>query len=306
MADAGLDGLGEVQLSNLPLRGGVCLKPQHYQDILGSLPDVGWFEIHAENYLGAGGAPLHNLEKICQHYPLSIHGVGMSIGSADGIDKDHLKRVAALVNRFQPASFSEHLAWSTHDNVFYSDLLPVPYNRLVEDIVCEHIDLVQSTMKRQMLLENPSNYLTLESSTMEETEFLQNIIRRTGCGLLLDVNNVYVSAQNCGYSARDYISAVGIEHVGEIHLAGHSQDDSVAEEILLIDAHDREVAQQVWSLFEYTLELGGAQPSLIEWDSSVPEFEILMGEMQKADNAASGAANGTTIEIGKKVRATTQ
>ncbi len=302
LADAGLDGLGEVQLSNLPLRGGVCLKPQHYQDILGSLPDVGWFEIHAENYLGAGGAPLHNLEKICQHYPLSIHGVGMSIGSADGIDKDHLKRVAALVNRFQPASFSEHLAWSTHDNVFYSDLLPVPYNRLVEDIVCEHIDLVQSTMKRQMLLENPSNYLTLESSTMEETEFLQNIIRRTGCGLLLDVNNVYVSAQNCGYSARDYISAVGIEHVGEIHLAGHSQDDSVAEEILLIDAHDREVAQQVWSLFEYTLALGGAQPSLIEWDNSVPEFEILMGEMQKADSTASG----TAIETGKKVRATTR
>jgi len=296
LADAGSGELINLQLSSLPSRGGVCLKPQHYQDILTGLPDVGWFEIHAENYLGDGGAPLHNLEKICEHYPLSIHGVGLSIGSADGIDKNHLKRVAALVNRFQPASFSEHLAWSTHDNVFYSDLLPVPYNRHVEDIVCEHIDLVQSTMNRQMLLENPSNYLTLESSTMEETEFLRNVIRRTGCGLLLDVNNVYVSAQNCGYSARDYISAVGIERVGEIHLAGHSEDNSVPEEVLLIDAHDREVAQQVWSLFEYTLKLGGPRPSLIEWDNSVPEFEVLMGEMQKADSAANAT--------GKKARAT--
>jgi len=298
LADAGCSGLNKARLSNLPRRGGVCLKPQHFQGILDSLPDVGWFEVHAENYLGAGGAPLHNLEKICEHYPLSIHGVGMSIGSADGIDKNHLKRVASLVERFQPASFSEHLAWSTHDNVFYSDLLPVPYNRAVEDIVCEHIDIVQTTMNRQMLLENPSNYLTLESSTMEETEFLRNVVHRTGCGLLLDVNNVYVSAQNCGYSARDFISEVGIEHVGEIHLAGHSEDNSIPEEILLIDAHDREVAQQVWSLFEYALELGGVRPSLIEWDNAVPEFEVLMGEMQKADLAAN--------ERGKKVRATAQ
>lgn len=294
-ADAG-SGLSKTRLSSLPPRGGVCLKPQHYQGILNGQPDVGWFEIHAENYLGDGGAPLHYLEKICQHYALSIHGVGMSIGSADGIDKNHLKRVAALVDRFQPDSFSEHLAWSTHDNVFYSDLLPVPYNQLVEDIVCEHIDIVQSTMNRQMLLENPSNYLTLESSTMQETEFLRNVVRRTGCGLLLDVNNVYVSAQNCGYSAREYVSAVGLEHVGEIHLAGHSEDNSVPEEVLLIDAHDREVAEQVWSLFEYTLELGGARPSLIEWDNAVPEFEILFAEMQKADTAARAT--------GKKVRAT--
>ena len=289
-------GCNKTRMSSLPLRGGVCLKAQHYQDILQTLPDVGWFEIHAENYLGAGGAPLHYLEKIREHYALSIHGVGMSIGSADGIDKSHLKRVASLVDRFQPDSFSEHLAWSTHDNEFYSDLLPVPYSQSVEDIVCEHIDIVQSAMNRQMLLENPSNYQTLESSTMDETEFLQNVIRRTGCGLLLDVNNIYISAQNCGYSAQEYIDAVGVKHIGEIHLAGHSQDSTVAEEILLIDAHDREVADQVWALFEYTLELGGARPSLIEWDNSVPEFEVLMGEMQKADLAAN--------EIGKKVRAT--
>ena len=190
LADAVAGAQNQCRLSDLPRRGGVCLKPQHYQDILRTMPDVGWFEIHAENYLGAGGAPLHYLEKICEHYALSIHGVGLSIGSADGIDENHLKRVAALVDRFQPNSFSEHLAWSTHDNVFYSDLLPVPYNRLVEDIVCQHIDMIQSTMNRQMLLENPSNYLTLESSTMEETEFLGNVVRRTGCGLLLDVNNV--------------------------------------------------------------------------------------------------------------------
>ncbi len=281
--------------SCLPRRGGVCLKPQHYDEILKQSPDVGWFEVHAENYLGAGGPPLRYLELIRRDYPLSVHGVGMSIGSADGLDARHLQRVAALVDRFEPESFSEHLAWSTHDSEFFSDLLPVPYNKAVEDLVCEHIDLVQTTLKRQMLLENPSNYLSLENSTMSETAFLNNIVRRTGCGLLLDVNNVYVSAINCDYSAEEYINELPLDCVGEIHLAGHATDNSDPDELLLIDAHDREVADQVWSLFEYTLSHSGPRPSLIEWDASIPSLTTLLAEMHKADSAANIVAGDANV-----------
>lgn len=271
-------------LTSLPRRAGVCLKPQHYAEILEHRPDVGWFEVHAENYLGAGGPPLHYLEKIRQQYALSIHGVGMSIGSADGIDAHHLKRVAALVERFEPQSFSEHLAWSTHNNEFFSDLLPVPYNREVEDLVCSHINQVQDALKRPMLLENPSNYLALESSTLDETQLLTNIVQRTGCGLLLDVNNVYVSAQNCNYDAKHFITQLPADSIGELHLAGHSTDDTDPAEILLIDAHDRAVCDDVWSLYQFTLGTCGELPTLIEWDTSVPEWPVLLAEMQKADS----------------------
>lgn len=286
-----------IRPPGLPAIGGVSLKPQHYEEILQRLPQAGWFEIHAENYLGEGGAPLHYLQKIRENYPLSIHGVGMSIGSASGLDDNHLRRVASLVERFQPESFSEHLAWSTHDTEFFSDLLPVPYNRAVEDLVCEHIDRVQSTLKRPMLLENPSNYLTLESSTMEETEFLNNVLRRTGCGLLLDVNNIYISAINCHYSAEDYVLALNLDSVGEIHLAGHATDDSDSNEILLIDTHDREVADPVWSLFEFTIKHTGVKPSLIEWDSEIPAFDTMLAEKQKADHFVRTATEAANVSL---------
>ena len=293
-----------AEKKSLPNRAGLCLKPQHYTAILEEQPDVGWFEVHAENYLGAGGAPLHYLQKIRDNYPLSIHGVGLSIGSADGLDINHLKRVASLVERFQPESFSEHLAWSTHDNQFYSDLLPLPYNRQTEDIVCDHIDQIQSTLGRQMLLENPSNYLALEDTVYEEQAFIANVIRRTGCGLLLDVNNVYISAQNCGYSAERYIAQLPLQAVGEIHLAGHAVDggldsNSLADnesardsdsnlgkvmpEPLFIDAHDREVCSNVWSLFASTIAQTGLKPSLIEWDTNIPEWPVFMNEQRLAD-----------------------
>lgn len=274
---------GTASEETLPARAGLCLKPQHYDDILNLQPDVGWFEVHAENYLGAGGAPLYYLEKIRHQYPLSIHGVGLSIGSADGLDVSHLERVAALVDRFQPESFSEHLAWSTHDNQFLSDLLPVPYNRQTEDIVCNHIDQVQTRLGRQMLLENPSNYLSLRDSVESENDFIANVITRSGCGLLLDVNNVYISAHNCGYSATQYIEQLPLQSVGEIHLAGHSVDNAVVSEPLLIDAHDREVCDAVWDLFAHTITLTGAVPSLIEWDANVPEWPVFSAEMSRAD-----------------------
>lgn len=267
----------------LPRRAGLCLKPQHYDAILKELPDVGWFEIHAENYLGAGGAPLHYLEKIRQHYPLSIHGVGLSIGSEAGLDKNHLDRVASLVDRFQPESFSEHLAWSSHENQFLSDLLPLPYNQKTEDMVCSHIDQVQTRLGQQMLLENPSNYLRLSDSVHSESDFIANVIKRTGCGLLLDVNNVYVSAHNCGYSAAQYIEKLPLPAIGEIHLAGHSVDTTVAAEPLLIDAHDREVCDAVWELYAHTVSLIGAVPSLIEWDADVPEWQVFVAEVNRAE-----------------------
>lgn len=267
----------------LPVCAGVCLKHQHYEHILSKTPKAGWFEVHAENYLGAGGRSLYALEKIRQNYALSIHGVGLSIGSSHGLDKHHLARVAELVTRFEPASFSEHLAWSTHSNQFYSDLLPVPYNREIEDLVCEHIDVIQNLMQRQILLENPSNYLSLDASTMSESELLCNIVRRSGCRLLLDVNNVYLSACNIGYNAEQYIDSLPANQIGELHLAGHSVDDSEPQQPVLIDTHDRAVCEAVWQLYEYTLTRFGPTPTLIEWDNNVPDWNELAAEMHRAD-----------------------
>ena len=288
--------VGTSSVTTLPATAGLCLKPQHYGEILNQQPDVGWFEVHAENYLGAGGAPLYYLDKIRQHYPLSIHGVGLSIGSSDGLDVNHLERVAKLVDRFQPESFSEHLAWSTHDDQFFSDLLPLPYNRQTENIVCSHIDQVQECLGRQMLLENPSNYLRLSDSVESENEFIANVVKRTGCGLLLDVNNVYVSAHNCGYSATQYIEQFPLQSVGEIHLAGHSVDNSVASEPLLIDAHDREVCDAVWQLFAYTISRIGAVPTLIEWDANVPDWSVFYAEMNRADLLIQESIGQPSIE----------
>lgn len=284
------NGSQDHSRSWLPICGGLCLKPQHYQDILHTLPTVGWFEVHAENYLSDGGAPLHYLEKIRANYELSVHGVGLSIGSAQGINEQHLSRVANMVERFQPASFSEHLAWSTHNDQFYSDLLPVPYNREVEDLVCKHINQIQDRLNRQMLLENPSNYLTMENSTQEETQMLNNIVKRTGCGLLLDVNNVYISAHNCDYDALDYIAALPLHEVGEIHLAGHATDTAIPEEPLLIDTHDRQVSDPVWKLYEATLKLAGTKPTLIEWDADVPEWPMFLSELSRANTLLNAIA----------------
>lgn len=269
----------------LPAEAGVCLKHQHYDLIMREQPTVGWFEVHAENYMGAGGSPLQMLTWVRERYPLSIHGVGLSIGASGGLDVTHLNRVAALVERFEPQSFSEHLAWSTHDSVYHSDLLPVPYNRETEDTVCAHLDQVQEALGRQMLLENPSNYVSLDGSSMAEAELLTNLVRRTGCGLLLDVNNVYISACNMGYDARRYIESLPLDSVGEIHLAGHLVDDSVATDPVLIDTHDRAVGKDVWDLYEFTLGLCGPTPTLIEWDTDVPEWAELASDMQRAEQA---------------------
>lgn len=276
----------------IPARAGVGLKAEHYQAILGTKPDIGWFEIHAENYMGAGGPPHHYLERIREHYPISLHGVGLSIGSDDPLDQDHLQRLKALNQRYMPGLFSEHLAWSTHEGVYFNDLLPVPYTDETVLRVAGHISQVQDALGRQMLLENPSTYVTFEDSTLSEIAFLEAVVGRTGCGLLLDVNNVFVSAVNHGFSPEQYIDDFPLELVGEIHLGGHAEDEDDRGDRLLIDAHDREITDPVWALFARLIGKAGALPTLVEWDNDVPDWDILFAEAVRADQVLTQKAVG--------------
>jgi uncharacterized protein (UPF0276 family) len=267
----------------IPARTGVGLKAEHYQDILAARPNIGWFEIHAENYMGAGGPPHFFLERIRELYPVSLHGVGLSIGSHDPLDQAHLERLKALNQRYRPGLFSEHLAWSTHAGVYFNDLLPVPYTEETVQRVAAHVSEVQDTLGRQMLLENPSTYVTFEDSTMSEIAFLEAVARRTGCGLLLDVNNVFVSAVNHDFSPERYIDGFPLELVGGIHLGGHAENEDDQGASLLIDAHDRAIADPVWSLYARVIERAGRRPTLIERDNDVPEWPVLFAEAGRAD-----------------------
>ncbi|MCO4824337.1 MAG: DUF692 domain-containing protein [Amylibacter sp.] len=273
--------------SFVPNRAGVGYKAQHLDGILKSPNTVGWLEIHAENYMGDGGRPIAQLRHLREHFPISCHGVGLSIGAEGPLDPDHLARLKHLVEWLEPGLFSEHLAWSTHETHFLNDLLPVPYTQATVDRVIEHIDLVQTTVGRQMLLENPSTYVTFEESDRSEIEFLREVAKRSGCGLLLDVNNVFVSATNQNYSPEGYIDAFPTEFVGEIHLGGHEEDADDHGATLLIDSHSRKVVDPVWALYEYTLTKSGSRPTLIEWDNDIPEWDILAAEMTRADGILS-------------------
>ena len=270
-------------------RVGVGYKAQHFNDIMNNADPVGWLEIHAENYMGMGGRPLAQLRALSEKFPFSVHGVGLSIGGEGRLDRDHLSRLKALCDWLNPASFSEHLAWSTHDSAFLNDLLPLPYTAATVKRVADHIGEVQSTLGRQMLLENPSSYLEFAESDMSETDFLAEIAARTGCGLLLDVNNVFVSAVNLGYSPQGYIGAYPIDHVGEIHLGGHDEDEDETGAPLLIDSHGAEVVDPVWALLDYTLAKSGPKPLLIEWDTDVPDWAVLVEEIKRADAVLSVA-----------------
>ncbi len=275
----------DATLHTLPHKPGVGYKPQHYSDITARPGPLGWLEIHAENYMGDGGRPLAQLRHLSEHFPISVHGVGLSIGGEGRLDPDHLTRLKHLVGWLNPASFSEHLAWSTHDSHFLNDLLPLPYNAATVTRVADHIDEVQTALGRKMLLENPSSYLAFAESDMSETDFLKEVVARTGCGLLLDVNNVFVSATNLGFTPQGYIDAFPLEQVGEIHLGGHDEDQDDDGAPLLIDSHGREVADPVWALLEYTLDRSGAKPLLIEWDTDVPEWPVLAAEIARAAGA---------------------
>ncbi|MEC3859933.1 DUF692 domain-containing protein [Mesobacterium sp. TK19101] len=268
--------------NDLPATPGVGYKPQHYAAILSDPAPVRWLEVHAENYMGDGGRPLAQLRALADRFPISVHGVGLSIGGDGPLDAEHLARLKHLVGWLRPASFSEHLAWSTHDSHFLNDLLPLPYTNATLTRVCAHIDQVQDTLGHRMLLENPSSYLAFAESTWEEPQFLAEISRRTGCGLLLDVNNVFVSATNLNYDPRDYIAAYPLEAVGEIHLGGHDEDHDDFGAPLLIDSHGRDVADPVWTLLDDVLDRAGPRPVLIEWDTDVPDWPTLAAEAARA------------------------
>jgi hypothetical protein len=270
---------------SLPCQPGVGFKPQHFSALEADPGAVRWIEIHAENYLGDGGRPLAQLRALAERFPVSVHGVGLSIGGAAPLDRDHLDRLARLLGWLQPASFSEHLAWSTHDGAFLNDLLPLPYTATTLARVVAHIDQVQEALGRPILLENPSSYLAFAESTWTEPEFLAEIARRSGCGLLLDVNNVFVSAVNLGLSAEAYVAAFPMQAVGEIHLGGHDSQSDAQGAPLLIDSHGRAVADPVWVLLDRVLARSGPRPLLVEWDTDVPQWPVLAAEAQRAAEA---------------------
>jgi uncharacterized protein (UPF0276 family) len=282
----------------LPIGGlaGTSFKHEHLPAILAEGRQRGFFEVHAENHMGAGGPPHRALEAVRRDHPLSLHGVCMSIGGERPLDRVHLKRFRDLVARYEPALVSEHLAWSTHETTYFNDLLPLPYTAATLARVCDHIDEVQETIRRPLLLENPSTYLAFRESTMSETDFIRAIAGRTGCGLLLDINNVFVSATNRGFAARDYLADFPLAHVGEIHLAGHAEQADDEGLPLLIDSHDGPVADAVWKLFAMVIERCGPIPTLIEWDSKIPDWSVLKAEAAAAqailDRSAKLGSNG--------------
>ncbi|NWB94654.1 DUF692 domain-containing protein [Pseudomonas gingeri] len=274
----------QARRAELPPRVGLGLKTEHFQAVLETRPDLGFFEVHAENYMVAGGPFHHYLGLIREQYPLSLHGVGLSIGAEGPLDHEHLKRLAILIERYQPQSFSEHLAWSSHGPVFLNDLLPLAYDSATLQRVCEHVDQVQSTLKRPMLLENPATYLQFQRSTLDEADFISEIIRRTGCGLLLDVNNVYVSSINHQRDALAYIEALPLHAVGEIHLAGFAEDADNLGDRLLIDDHGAPIDQAVWALYQQVLAKIGPMATLIERDNQLPAFAVLLAEAGNAQD----------------------
>ena len=283
------DALAKRIAPPIPKRSGVGLKPAHYENILNDKPDIGWFEVHPENYMGDGGPPHKYLEAIRNDYPLSLHGVGLSIGGAGRLDKNHLTRLRELERRYQPGLFSEHLAWSSHDEIYLNDLLPLPLTQETLNTVCDHVDELQEFVGRQMLLENPSTYVRFDHNDMDEISFLDEVSKRTGCGLLLDVNNVFVSATNHEFDPKDYIKTFPLEKVGEIHLAGHASETDDTGKPLLIDAHDRKVSDPVWKLYELAMARTSGIPTLIEWDTNIPEWNILFAQARFAEKVMERA-----------------
>ena len=260
---------------------GIGLRAPHIDEIMAARPVVGWLEVHAENYMG-GGAALHALEQVRREYPISLHGVGLSLGSAEGLDGQHLERLRALAERIQPALCSEHLAWSVTGGAYLNHLLPLPYDDETLGVVARHVDEMQSRLGRRVLIENPSSYLRFRHSSIPETEFLAELVRRTGCGLLCDVNNIFVSGHNVGFDPEAYLDALPAAAVGEIHLAGHSRNDADGRPIL-IDDHGSAVTDAVWALYARALRRFGPVPSLVEWDTDLPELSTLLGEARRAD-----------------------
>ena len=269
-------------MAALPPDVGVGFKLQHLEDVLAAPGPVTWLEIHAENYMVDGGPRMAALRRIAERFAISCHGVGLSIGSEERLDREHLARLARLVKRFTPAMVSEHLAWSRHGPHCFNDLLPVAYDETTLSRVCDHVDEVQECLGRRILIENPANYLTFACSTLEETAFLGELARRTGCGLLLDLNNVHVSAVNLRFDARVWLDSFPLAATAEIHLAGHHEDRDDDGSRLLIDSHGAAVTDDVLALYGEVCARAGPLPTLIEWDSDVPPWSTLVAEAGRA------------------------
>jgi len=269
-------------LKPIPARAGIGLRAEHYLNVLERKPDLGWFEVHSENYFGEGGRPLHYLEKISEHYPLSLHGVGLSIGSTDELNFAHLDKLKQLIKRFKPGLVSEHLSWGSFQGSHFNDLFPLPYTTEALQHMVNKVIRVQDYLGRQILIENVSSYLQFDCSTIPEWQFITELANQSGCGILLDVNNIYVNSKNHGFDANNFINAITIEHVQEIHLAGHTVKRFDDGEIL-IDTHNQRVTNDVWLLYETAVRRFSRVPVLIEWDSEIPALDVLMDEASKAD-----------------------
>ncbi len=273
----------------IPAKAGIGLRFQHHEAVVDSRPPVAWFEVHAENYMG-GGTPLRFLDAVRRDYPISLHGVGLSLGSADGLDDAHLGRLTRLIARCEPGLVSEHLSWSVAAGAYLADLLPLPMTEEALALVSRHVDRVQRRLNRRILVENPSTYLRYRHSAIPEWEFVAELARRTGCGILCDVNNIYVSARNHGWEASAYLAALPSSAIGEIHLAGHSLRSLDGGRELRIDDHGSRVIAEVWALYMEALARFGAVPTLIEWDTNVPPFDVLLDEAARAAALLTGAA----------------
>lgn len=278
--------LAGSERTSVPATAGIGLRFQHHQAVLNGKPDVAWLEVHTENYMG-GGPALRYLETIRADYTLSCHGVGLSLGSAQTLDYAHLARIRSVIARFEPDLVSEHLSWSIVDGQYLADLLPLPMTEEALEVICRHVDQAQIYLGRRILIENPSTYLRYRHSTIPEWEFLAAVARRTGCGILCDVNNVYVSAGNHGWDPVRYLKALPPLAIGEIHLAGHTVRQLDGGQILRIDDHGSRVAEEVWPLYEQALALFGPVPTLIEWDTNVPALDVLVEEAARANAALS-------------------
>jgi len=267
---------------SIPPRSGIGLRAEHYRDLLDRRPPLAFIEVHSENYFGAGGAPLYFLEQARAHYPLSLHGVGLSLGSSDPLNDEHLRRIKTLIQRFEPALVSDHLSWSSVGGVFLNDLLPLPYTEETLAHFSARVAQAQDYLGRELLIENPSSYLQFNESSIPEGEFLAEIARRSGCGLLLDVNNIYVSSRNHGFDAHRYLQALPAAAIREIHLAGYTVN-RYPEGEMLIDSHNALVSEPVWELYAHSVRQLGPRPTLIEWDSDLPPLETLLGQAEQAD-----------------------
>lgn len=285
------------------LLGGLGLKPQHFDSAQACATEGLWFEVHPENYLTDGGPRLRRLEAVRSTHPVSLHGVSMSLAGSEMPDPVHLERLAALVRRLEPVLVSEHLAWSAWDGHHFPDLLPFPRTTEALRCIAANIDCAQTALGRRLAIENPSHYLGLEGHDWDEIDFLDEIVRRTGCGLLLDVNNVHVSASNLGFDARRCLDRFEGASVMEIHLAGHSVDPTLGE-ALLIDSHDAPVAPQVWDLYEHLIQRIGSRPTLVERDGNIPSFDDLLGECATASNALRRVPNAPSAPLSGRQRAT--